>query len=390
MRILQVLPYFYPAFSFGGPVSVVYNISKELAKRGHEVTVYTSNALDQKRRIKVSGSPQEINGINIYYFKNLLAFSNIFITLGMPSVIKKEMAHFDVVHIHGFRSFHATITSAYALRCGKPYLISAHGTIPTQSRKEMWKTLFDRSIGYHILRNASTAIALSQLEANQYKVVGVPEEKIEVIPNGIDLSEYADPPPKGSFRNKFAIDDNEKIVLYLGRIHKLKGIDFLIKAYASLVKNGVKGSKLVIAGPDDGYLRKAKELACSSGISSNVLFLGFVTERDKFSVYSDSSVVVYLGQYEPFGLVSLEAAVFGKPVLIASGTPMARTIKKGNFGFSINYGDITCLADSLKMLLKNDGLAHAMGKRWRRYVKNNFDWKTIVSKIEAVYEDALT
>ena len=389
-QILQVLPYFYPAFAFGGPVPVVYNLSRELARRGHEVSVYTTNALDRKRSLKLEEDLRCMDGFYVRYFKNIVRPYSFFFSPDIIRIAKREIPKFDSIHLHGYRTFQNIVIAHYAKKHGVPYVLQAHGTLPRIRVKQRLKWIYDVFFGYRLLRDASKVIALSQVEAEQYRDMGVPGDKIAIIPNGIDLSEYADLPPKGTFKKKFGIDDNEKIVLYLGRIHKLKGIDFLIKAYSCLVKNGVKDSKLVIAGPDDGYLSKARELACSSGISSSVLFLGFVTERDKVSAYVDSAVVVYPGQYEPFGLVSLEAAVFGKPVLIASGTPMSRIIKKGNFGFSINYGDITSLAESLKMLLKNEDLAHAMGKRWRRYVKNNFDWKTTVSKIEAVYEDALT
>jgi len=390
MQILQVLPYFYPAFAFGGPVPVVYDLSKELAKREHEVVVYTTNALDRKRSLKSKEDLRCMDGFHVRYFKNIVRPYSFFFSPDIIRIAKREIPKFDLIHLHGYRTFQNIVIAHYAKKYGVPYVLHAHGTLPRIGVKKRLKYIYDVFFGRRLLRNASKVIALSQIETEQYKDMGVPVDKIAIIPNGIDLSEYADLPPRGTFKEKFGIDDNEKIVLYLGRIHKLKGIDFLIKAYSCLVKNDVKDSKLVIAGPDDGYLNQARELARSSGISSSVLFLGFVTERDKVSAYVDSAVVVYLGQFEPFGLVSLEAAVFGKPVLIASGTPMSRTIKNGNFGFSVDYGDTTSLAESLKMLLKNEDLAHAMGKRWRRHVKNNFDWKTIVSKIEAIYEDALT
>ena len=81
----------------------------------------------------------------------------------------------------------------------------------------------------------------------------LPEEKIAIIPNGIDLSEYVNLPPKGLFKKKLALDDNEKLVLYLGRVHRIKGVDFLVRAFADVV--GKLGDvRLVIVGPDDGFL----------------------------------------------------------------------------------------------------------------------------------------
>lgn len=115
--------------------------------------------------------------------------------------------------------------------------------------------------------------ALSKKEVEQYKAMGVPDDKITVIPNGIDLSEYEDLPPRGKFRAKYGISEDRKIILYLGRIHKIKGIDFLIEAYANLVKNKFNDALLVIAGPDDGCLRKLQALIKALRIEDNVLVL---------------------------------------------------------------------------------------------------------------------
>ena len=99
------------------------------------------------------------------------------------------------------------------------------------------------------------------------------EKKIEIISNGIDLSEYGDLPPKGCFKKKFNLSEDRKIILYLGRIHKIKGIDFLIKAFAHLINEmNFRDAVLVIAGPDDGYLNETKFLAQDLGILNSILF----------------------------------------------------------------------------------------------------------------------
>ena len=100
--------------------------------------------------------------------------------------------------------------------------------------------------------------------------MGVPEEKIAIIPNGIDLSEYASLPPEGSFKKKFGIKEKEKIVLYLGRIHKIKGIDILVKAFANVIKK-LDSVRLVVVGPDDGYLSELQALIKALRIEDNVL-----------------------------------------------------------------------------------------------------------------------
>jgi len=89
---------------------------------------------------------------------------------------------------------------------------------------------------HKLLRDASKVIALTQMEADQYRRMGVPEEKIAIIPNGIDLSEYANLPPQGAFKKKYGIKEEEKIVLYLGRIHESKGLGMLAEAFSFVAK----------------------------------------------------------------------------------------------------------------------------------------------------------
>jgi glycosyltransferase involved in cell wall biosynthesis len=207
----------------------------------------------------------------------------------------------------------------------------------------------------------------------------------------IDLSEYSDLPSEGVFKRKFGIPDEKKIILYLGRIHKTKGIDFLVEACAQLAKNMKFGdAMLVIAGPDDGYLSEAKSLARFAGLADNVLFTGLLEGHDKKCVLVDSSFVVYPSSTEPFGLVALEAAASAKPVIVSNNTPMAEIIRKGRFGFSVKYGDVIELAENMHKMLNNDSLLKEIGREGRKFIFENYDLANIVTTLEKVYEEVLS
>lgn len=388
MKVLQVISLFDPSSTFGGAPKVAYVISKELVKRGHEVTVLTTNAYDQKRRLNAENSYYLCDGIQVRYLKNVVYMParNVFVA---PEIIKffmEDAQHFDVIHLHEYRSFFGIAMSLLGEKQNVPYILQAHGSLPQVMLKQKLKWAYDLFFGYKLLREASKMVAFTQTEAQQYKSMGVPKEKIEVIPNGIDLSEYSNLPPNGSFKKKFSIDKDEKIILYIGRIHRLKGIDFLIKSLAFLIKSGVTNVKLVLVGPDNGYLIGAKNLVGSLDISEHVLFTGFISEEDKISAYVDSTIVVYPRQYEPFGLVPLEAAAVSKPVIVATGTYMSKVVKEGDFGFSVKYGDVEGLAKLLKLFIVNGRLTAEMGTRGRQYVASNYSIQRVVDKLEKLYE----
>ena len=170
MKILQMIPAFYPAMAYGGTVNVAYNMCKELVKRGHEVTVFTSDAFDKDSRQKEKYAI--IDGIEVYYFRNIsnkLAWSRFVLNTGVISALHKNIKYFDIIHLHGYRNFQNIFCYYYANRYKVPYVLQAHGSLPHFNQKQLMKKSIDSIIGYKILQNASRVIALNKTEADQYK-----------------------------------------------------------------------------------------------------------------------------------------------------------------------------------------------------------------------------
>jgi len=238
MRVLQVIPYFVPAYAFGGPVRVCYQISKELVRRGNEVDVLTSDAKTLNSRLKLP-SVTNMNGINVYYCRNLsfvlTKLSSLLITLDMASFIR-DKKKYDIIHIHEYRTFQNIVIYEYAVKSETPYVLQAHGSV-LRDNKFLRKIIYDVAFGKRILGKASKVIALTEAEVREYGQVGVPKEKICIIPNGLDLEQFKKLPDEGLFKKKFGVKCDEKVILYMGRVNKTKGIDFLIRSFAYLIKN---------------------------------------------------------------------------------------------------------------------------------------------------------
>ena len=387
MRILQMIPAFYPAMAYGGTVAVAYHLSRELARRGHEVTVYTSDSLDKYHRQKSRIS--EVDGIKVYYFKtpsNRLAWNRLVFTPGMRLRLSKEIKNFDIIHLHGFRNFQNIPAHHYAKKYNIPYVIQAHGSLPRIIKKQRLKKLYDLVWGNKILKDASKVIALTRTEAEQYKKMGVDEDKIEIMPNGIDLSEYENLPEKGEFRKKYSISDDEKIILYLGRLHKIKGVDLLVKAFADLIKE-LDDVRLVIAGPDDGFLSTLKGQIEDLKIGAKILFTGPLYERDKLEAYVDADIYVLPSVYETFPVTVLEACACGTPVIVTDMCGIADVVD-GKVGHVVGY-DKDQLRDVIIKIFSDEGSRRRFGEEGRRLVGEEFSWDKVVRKIEGVYETTL-
>jgi glycosyltransferase involved in cell wall biosynthesis len=394
MKILHVVTSFPPAYAFGGAPYAAFLLARELARRGHEITIYTTDAKDPRARlwyIKESWTEKEIDSMKIVYFRNLTMLTvnmfKFFVTPALPARARKEMKEFDVVHLHEFRTLQNAAAARAAREHGVPYVLQAHGSVPRAGSWKTLKLLYDAVYGYKLLRGASRVIALTKAEARHYKRMGVPEEKIEIVPNGIDLSEYSNLPPKGIFKKKFNIPKDNKIILYLGRVHKTKGIDLLIRAYAYL-KNVMKykDAILVIAGPDDRYLDEARILVNSLGLYNSVLFTGFISNEDKLKALVDAEVFVTPSFYG-FPMIFLEACAVGTPIVT---TGLGDTLEwiDGSVGY-IARPTHRDLAEAIYRIISDDELRRRFSRNCIEIVKSEFSIEKVVERLEEVYEEVV-
>lgn len=379
MKILQVTPFFSPVH--GGSAEVPYQLSRELAKKEHQITIYTS---DYKLSSKYISSIPEIE---VHSFKTWLGVASFYITPGMISTIRQEIKHLDVIHMHNYRTFQNIVARHYARKYGIPYVLQAHGSATTFFQKGMLKRIFDKVWGYRILRDATKLIALTPTEAEQYKSMGISEDKIEIVPNGIDLAEFENLPQRGQFRKKYGLDDAQKVVLYLARIHKIKGPDLLAKAFAELSKD-LGDAKLIIAGPDDGYLAALKELIRELKIEEKVMFTGPLYGRDKLGAYVDADVYVLPSAYETFPVSVLEACACGTPVIVTDRCGIANVID-GQVGLVVTY-DKNQLQDALQRVLSDDQMRQKFRNGAKSLVREKSNWSKIAEQVEAIYEKCVS
>jgi len=378
MKILQVANLFSPVH--GGSAEVPFQLSKELAKKGHEVTIYASDFKLSQEYIN------SIPEVKVYAFKTWSSWANLYVTPGIIKKAKEETRHFDIIHMHNYRTFQNIVVHHYAKKYGVPYVLQAHGSLVTFFQKRWLKRAFDAAWGYRLLKDASKLIAITKTEAEQYKSMGVSEDKIEIIPNGIDLSEFDNLPQRGEFRREYGLGSDQRIILYLGRVHKTKGLDLLGKAFADLSKN-FNEAKLVVVGPDDGYLSALEALIKELDIEEKVLFTGPLYGRDKLEAYVDSDIHVSPRAWEPFGLTLLEACACGTPVICSEGCGIADVID-GQVGLAVPY-DKDQLQDALLRMLGDDKMRLEFGEKGKSLVREEFNWEKVAGQVERLYLNCL-
>jgi glycosyltransferase involved in cell wall biosynthesis len=389
MKILQIVCYFYPAWAYGGPPRNVFGLCQELVKRGHQVTVYTTDAFDVTGRVKET--QEVVDGIEIRRFRNIsnyIAFHHrIFLSAGMISAVKNNIKKYDIVHLNDFRTLQNLLVHHYACKYDIPYVLQARGSLVNIITKQRLKQLFDVIGGYKLLRDAARLIAVAPLEVQNYKNMGVSEDKIDIVPNGVDLAQFENRSKRGSFKIKHGLTDKNQVVLFLGRLHKSKGVDLLISAFAGLTKE-FNNARLVIAGPDDGCLPALKRLTKELGLDGRVLFVGGLYGDDKLAAYVDADVYALTSSTEVFGVTILEAMSCGTPVVVGEDCGIADVIK--NKAGLVVPNEKEPLTQALRTLLADEILRRRFSQNGKALVREQFNWTNIAKQTEQVYQKALT
>ncbi|MCC4765377.1 glycosyltransferase [Methanosarcina sp. DH1] len=379
MKILQVIQFF--SSNHGGSAVVPYELSKNLQKRGHEVTVLTTDFQLNNDFI------DSLEGVEVIPFHCQLNIGGLLVSPSINKYLNENIAKFDIIHMHNFRTYQNIIVYKYAKKYNIPCILQAHGSVSRIVEKKSLKYIYDVSCGNRLLKSVSNVIAVSNVEVNQYLQMNVPLEKVVVIPNGIDIGSFSSLPKKGSFRAKYHINQKH-MILYLGRLHERKGIEFLIRSFAELLTE-MDNVILVLAGPDDGHLNKAKSIVEELSLNDKVKFTGFISSAEKLEAYMDADVLVYPSVLEIFGLVPFESITCGTPVIVTDDCGCGEFIKKANCGYLVTYGDIIDLKYKIRQILENPDIGSKFVENGNKYITNNLTWPLICKKIETLYEDCI-
>jgi len=399
MRILFVTYRFFPQI-FGGEQKAAFEMAKYLVFHGHEVEVWTFNAFIGNRRIPWREKYLLRNRIHVVYFDSVLDLSsNITNALSLFKIASiyhyaiKKLNTFDIIHIHGYRNPLGQLIAHIAIKEGLPYIVTLHGSFPRRSKKFL-KIIQDAFLGYRMLHRATRIFAISSLEKYILIKSGFRSSKIKIIPIGIDVVEYQKKISvikKGFLKEKINANPDTKIILYLGRLHPLKGVKFIVSGFKELLKrkDDYPNLLLVLAGPGKDYFKKiTKNL--EPKIREKIIYIGTLTETEKLQALMDADLVIYPEKFNVYGIVPLEAAFCKTPVIVSRSNYVYRIVKKGKFGLGITYGDIDDLIDKITKILSNDKLRKKLGENGYQYVLKYLNWERIIKKMEMEYMDIVS
>ena len=385
MKILQVFVLFSLPHG-GGTVKLLHQLSEALMKKGHEVVIYTGDYELDREFINL------LPGVEVHPFRSWLNLLGLYLMPGMVTETKRRLKDFDVIHLHCFRSFQNIVMHHYAKKYSIPYVLDTHGSLPRMAGgrggfKWLVRWLFDVTFGYRILRDSSRVIAQTGVGVNEYKEFGVNQDKIALIPPPFDIDEFSQLPPPGLFRQKYNIQEKH-IVLFLGRIHWIKGLGFLVESFNQLAKSK-NDAILVIVGNDDGYKSTLDKLIKELDLSNKVLFTGFLDGVDKLSALVDADVVIQTSLYEQGAWAPIEAVLCNTPIIVSSNSGAGEDVGRLDAGYLVKYGNKNELGDMMQYVLDNSVEAKNKTQRAKEYIKANLSLEKGVGKYEWLYADCI-
>lgn len=383
MRVLHVTPYFAPAFRYGGPPRSILGLCKGLARAGVAVEVLTTTA-DGTSDLPASPPEGDVfDGVAVRYLPRAFP-RRLFGARGLGVALEAAISRADVVHVHGLWTIPGWAAGRRALGAGVPLVVSPRGMLDAGSlaqhawRKRLAWALVERR---HLF-GATLLHATSEAERRALRrwAPGVP---VVTIPNGVEA-------PRGSnesreaVRRRMGIPAEAPVVLFLGRIHPIKRLDLLARAFEQ-VRIARPDAHLVIAGPDErGHRRDVEPRFAAMGAA--VHWTGELGETEKGSVLAASDLLVLCSDSESFGLSVVEAMAAGRPV-VATRTCPWEVLESAGAGFWVPQ-EAGAVAVAAIEVLRNPERAREMGARGQALARERYTWDAVATAMAGRYRQA--
>ena len=398
MRILFAAPGYKPAWRVGGPILSISALAEQLVRGGHEVIVFAPNAnLDEDLDVPVD-RPMSIDGVEVWYFQRQEFFRHYLSSVSylsrssgflycpsMAAALDRTTPTVDIVHTHLPFNYPTYAAARSAIRYGKPLFYHQRGVFDPERLKfrSLKKRIYLQFFEKPILRRTTALIALTTAEVDSYRRLGLKSPCV-VIPNGIDVAAYQG---KQGDLTCLGIDPDQIVILFLARLHPIKGVDLLLEAFARIQRNHPR-AVLVLAGPDEFGMKERLSAAARRSCPGRVIFPGMVQGELKNRLLARADLFCLPSIAEGFSMAVLEALSSGTPVLLSSGCHF-EDVERGGAG-RIVPRRADAWADAMDAMLADSALRQTMGERGRRLVSERYAWENISNQLVDVYSRALS
>jgi glycogen(starch) synthase len=373
----------FPPRVVGGIARHCEGLAKALVQQNHEVHLFT---------LDFPGSPnyEEMDGVKVYRASTELGHPNFltwvllfnhFLTKRMADVT--QSIDFDVMHVHDWLAAFSGISFKHYLK--KPMVLTVHSTEVGRAQGLHSPDSFSiNGIEWWAMYEADRVIVCSQSMKNE--ICGhfnLPWDKVDVIPNAIDATQYQTSVDRGSVRQRYGVGYGEKLILCVGRLVPQKGIEYFIRAIPSIAKRYPE-AKFIIVG--EGWSRDILEAeARASGQGRKVQFTGFASDQEVINLMTSADVLVVPSVYEPFGIVALEGMATGVPVVASQVGGLSEVIEHDRTGLFVFPRSPESIAWGIDRVLSDPDHAKWLIENAKEKLHKAYSWEAVAMKTVEVY-----
>lgn len=385
MRVLHVIPTIAPAY--GGPSASVLDMVRSLSDAGVDAEILTTDDWGKERSTPFqTGELVEYKGVKIRAFKRtFLSFRQFNFSAGLSRWLWKNVRNYDLVHIHYLFTYPSSCAAWVAGLQKVPFIIRTLGQLSPWAfrhkavRKHLYFWLFEK-------RNMKKAKALhvtTKKEKEHVRKVITSHPEIFCLPLGVREGARIKQ-AHAVLRQKQGLDSSARIILFLGRLHPVKGVEDLITIMPQVIKKK-QNSYLLIAGEGDApYQAKLKRLCENKMVAANVRFCGFVTGDEKALLLQGSDVMALLSHTENFGVSIAEAMINRLPLVVSDQVCLADEIRNAKAGTVVgNHPEF--ISQSILNLLEDEKLRKEMGDAGYYFAVKEFTWDEISKRLADQY-----
>ena len=362
------------------------------AERYIQEIVERTRDIDEGRDVRVLTSRMRTNGPitlldpkllqdNPIYVQRLSSAKTPLVSYPRLQALSYYIGHHkpDILEGYGFWYQPADTAARYAKKHNIPFIFHPIYYENAVRRKPVWK-IYQQTIGRSTFKAADVVIVLSEFEQELIKQSGMPVQRFEIVPPGIQMESFKT--TRGTPFTGRGIQGT--ILLAVSRISKSKGLQDIIQALPDIIRE-VPDAQLVIIGDDFGYASLLKKRAEALGITPHIHFLGKLSEEELIAAYQHADIFIHASHYEAFGIVLGEAMAAGTPVVARNSTAIPYVVPNNKAGLLFTTHDD--LVQSVVTLCKDTKLAEQFGQYGKKHVQQNFSWDTSIRNLIAIYEE---
>lgn len=385
MKINIIIPAFYPATVYGGPIFSSLHASTEIAKLGEEVFVSTTNAnMNKKLDVKINKWIKFSDNLCVKYYNT--SFTH---TISLPMFLCSyfDIKKSDVVHIQSVFNTSTIFALVYCKFLNKPVIISPRGQFGgwCLENGSKLKNLFLKYLIKPLVRDIIWHGTAKQ-EEDEILSIFI-NAKVEIIPNGIEYDKFqvSNILSKNQYMKKFTNQDLEpnKIIISMGRIQKKKGFDILIDSF-KITLESFPNSILLVAGGDEGEEQNLKQQITRLNLEDNIFLIGAISGQDKIDFLANADLFCLPSHNENFGNVYVESLATGTPIVASRMTPWSE-VEVHNCGKWVE-NSIEETSKAINEILLKDREEMKINSKKLAY---KYDWKNVAVSFKKLFKKIL-